>query len=193
MLCRSPFQIMKSTARILILALSFALCHITLAQTTAPTTTTDPSATASADQSSNPAFWQAKFANGHYLVKLARISCASKHEYISDGAAHVVEVTIGTDNAVVARFYFLEPVGKDTPIAAGNVIINRAQGLTQDLASRASPTLGKLNVVKNYPTSTHAHTVEYVVQSADTLDSLYTSLMAAINTGTGRTWVCGEK
>src|SRR5262245_43902191 len=98
------------------------------------------------EDESNPRFWQASFANGgHYLVKLDRISCASKHEYIGNGAARVVEVTIGTDTAVVARFYFLEPLGKDTPIAAGNVIINRVEDVAKTAASRVSPTAGKLN------------------------------------------------
>ncbi len=156
-----------------------------LGQSPAPTSPTGTSS----DQESNPAFWQASFANGgHYLVKLNHINCASKHEYISDGAARVVEVTIGTDTAVVARFYFFEPVGKDTPIAAGQVIINRATDISQQIGSRVSPTAGKLNVVKNYPVSTHAHTVEYAVQDEATLSSLYGSLMTAINSGRGRTW-----
>jgi hypothetical protein len=100
----------------------------------------------------------------------------------------VVEVTIGTDTAVVSRFYFFEPVGKDASIAAVNVVVNRAEDIAKDAASRASPTVGKLNVVKDYPNTTHAHTVEYVLQTEATLNSLYTSLMQAINTGRGRTW-----
>ena len=151
------------------------------AQSTTPTTATD--------SLTNPTFWQASFANGgHYLVKLAHVISASKHEYVSDGVARVVEVTIGTDTAVVARFYYLEPVGKDTPIAAGQVIINRAQDVAQQVAGRVSPNAAKLNVVKNYPASTHAHTVEFALQDQATLDSLYTSLMQALNTGRGRTW-----
>lgn len=148
----------------------------------------NPSGGAS-DQESNPALWQASFANGgHYLVKLNHINCASKHEYISDGAARVVEVTIGTDTAVVVRFYFFEPVGKDTPIAAGQIIINRATDISQQVGSRVSPTAAKLNVIKNYPVSTHAHTVEYAVQDEATINSLYSSLLAAINSGRGRSW-----
>lgn len=148
-----------------------------------------PAPNGATDQESNPAFWQASFANGgHYLVKLNHINCASKHEYISDGAARVVEVTIGTDTAVVARFYFFEPVGKDTPIAAGQIIINRATDVAQQVGSRVSPTAAKLNVVKNYPASTHAHTVEFAVQDEATINSLYASLMAAVNSGRGRTW-----
>ena len=182
------FVDMKIIACLLVLAASVSLSRNAHAQAAAPAANST-----STEQDSNPRFWQAKFANGHYLVKLDRISSASKHEYVSDAVARVFEVTIGTDTAVVARFYYLEPVGKDTPVAAGSVVINRVQGLAQDVAGRASPSMSKLKVVKNYPASTHAHTVEYVVQSAATLDSLYTSLMTAINTGKGRTWVCSEK
>lgn len=164
----------------------FAISQISPAQAPAPNGT--PAST-STDQESNPRFWQASFANGgHYLVKLDSIHSASKHEYISDGAARVVEVTIGADSAVVARFYFFEPAGKDTPIAAGQIILNRATDVAQQVGSRVSPTASKLNVIKNYPASTHSHTVEYAVQDEATITSLYGSLIAAINSGRGRTW-----
>jgi hypothetical protein len=164
----------------IVTALWLLTAGLSFAQTPAP---------APAEDDSNPRFWQASFANGgHYLVKLERISSASRHEYIGNGSARVVEVTIGTDTSLVARFYFLEPVGKDTPVAAGNIVINRAEQAAKDAASRISPTLGKLNVIKDYPTTTHTHTVEYVLQDEATLHSLYGSLMQAIHTGRGRTW-----
>ncbi len=152
-------------------------------QTPAPTT---PSP---GEVDSNPRFWQAAFANGgHYLVRLDRIAFASKHEYIGNGAARVVEVTLGCDTSVVARFYWLEALGKDTPLAAGNIIVNRAEQLAKEAAGRTSPSLGQIQVVKDYPNTTHSHTVEYALQSQAALDSLYSSIMAAINTGRGRTW-----
>lgn len=173
---------MKPILQVLILAVLNAIAG---AQT-APIT---PPAAPPADGSGNPNFWQASFTNGgHYLVKMNQINCASKHEYISDGVARVVEVTIGTDTAVVARFYYFEPVGKDTPLNAGQILLNRAQDTAQQAAARLSPSAARLNVVKNYPTSTHAHTVEFSVQDEATLNSLYGSLMAAINSGRGRTW-----
>jgi long-subunit fatty acid transport protein len=138
---------------------------------------------------SNRAYWQATFSNGgHYMVRLTTIVCASKQIYISDGLARVVEVNIGADTAIVARFYYLEPVGKDTPISAGQIVIDRAQDLAKTAAGKVSPSASQLQVVKNYPASTHAHTVEFVLQDEATLDSLYSSLMQAINTGKGATW-----
>jgi len=34
----------------------------------------------------------------------------STHEYVVDGAARFTEFTIGTTGAVVARFYYIEPI-----------------------------------------------------------------------------------
>jgi hypothetical protein len=138
---------------------------------------------------SNPRYWQATFASGgHYMVRLDHIACASKQIYVSDGAARVVEVNIGADNAIVARFYFLEPVGKDSPIAAGQVLIDRATDVAKTVAAKVSPSAAQLQVVKNYPASTHAHTVEFVLQDEATINSLYSSLMQSISTGKGMTW-----
>jgi hypothetical protein len=169
------------------------LSNSSIAQTPAPAPNQPSQQQPAHDETSNPRLWQAKFPTGNYMVRLDRICSASKHEYISDGVARVVEVTIGTDSAVVARFYYLEPVGKDTPISAGQIVMNRAQEIQKTVADKVSPSLGKLQVVKNYPVSTHAHTVEYVVQTEEGLNSLFGSLSVSINTGQGRTWVSGDK
>jgi hypothetical protein len=173
-----PFP--SDTMKPLIAALLLFTAGFALAQTPAPPATNDDS---------NPRFWQAAFANGgHYLVKMEHIICASRHEYIGNGTARVVEVTIGTHTSLVARFYFLEPVGKDTKIAGAAAVMDRAEQLAKEAAGRVSPTAAQLNVIKDYPNTTHAHTVEYVLQSEEALGSLYQSLMQAINTGRGRTW-----
>jgi len=172
---------MKTFALTLLSLVAFAVCAHAQSSTTGTT---------NANQTdSNPRYWQASFANGgHYLVRLDHIFSASKQIYFSDGTARVVEVNIGADNAVVARFYFLEPAGRDTPIAAGQILVDRAQDVAKTVASKVSPSAAQLQVVKNYPASTHAHTVEFVVQDEATLNSLYSSLMQAISTGKGRTW-----
>jgi hypothetical protein len=170
--------------KLIVASLLLLTSALTFAQTPAT-----PSPSTPTETDSNPRFWQASFTNGgHYLVKLERISSASKHEYIGNGTARVIEVTIGTDTAVVARFYFFEPLGKDASVSAVNVVANRAEEVVKDAAGRVSPTAGRLNVVKDYPNTTHSHTVEYALQSEDALNSLYTSLMQALNTGRGRTW-----
>lgn len=178
---------MNSSHKFLFTVFSAALLQGATLTLSAQAPTATPNTSDEVD--SNPQFWQASFGNGgHYLVKLGSIISASKHEYISDAAARVVEVTIGNSSSVVARFYFFEPVLRDTPIAAGQMIINRAEDIKNQVAARVAPSAGKLQVVKNYPTSTHAHTVEYAIQSEAALGSLYNSIMAALHTGRGRTW-----
>lgn len=180
-----------SILSLLVLALStHAQSTTTGTGTSTPSTGTSNNGTTNANQTdSNPRYWQATFANGgHYMVRLDHIFSAAKQVYISDGVARVVEVNIGADNATVVRFYFFEPVGKDSPIAAGQIIIDRAQDLAKQVAAKASPSAAQLQVVKNYPASTHAHTVEFALQDEATLNSLYSSLMQAISTGKGRTW-----
>lgn len=157
-----------------------------------PTTSTTPPP--SAEQESNPAFWQARFNNGgHYLVKIGNISSASKHEYIANAAARVVEVTIAASGAVVARFYYLEPIGKDSPAAAVVNTVNQVQSLAQNTVNKLSPGAADIKVVKDYPNTTHAHTVEYALQSEAALDSLFQSLLKAIDLNRGRTWLESKK
>ena len=145
-------------------------------------------------QVTNLRWWVAQFPNGNnYMVRMDKIASASKHEFIANATVRVVEVTVATDSAVVARFYFMEPAGKDSSLAAVTTPLERAQSTLQDGVSRVSPTLGKQHVVKDYPTTTHAHTVDYVVQQEDTLNSLYASLTAAINQGVGGSWTSPEQ
>lgn len=181
---------MKSTHKNTPILLSALLIHLSICAPLAAQTPAPPqNPTASDEIESNPQFWQATFANGgHYLVRMGTIVSASKHEYISDAAARVVEVTLGNSSSVVARFYYFEPILKDTPIAAGQMILNRAEDVKNQVASRVAPSATRLQVVKNYPTSTHAHTVEYALQTEAALTSLYNSIMAALHTGRGRTW-----
>ena len=166
------------------------MLHVRAQAQTSTTGGGNTSGTTSATESdSNRAYWQASFANGgHYMVRLSNVASASKQVYISDGLARVVEVNIGCDSANVVRFYFLEPVGKDTPIAAAQTIMDRGTDVAKQVAGKVSPSASQLQVVKNYPTSTHAHTIEFVIQDEATINSLYSSLMSAINTGKGRTW-----
>lgn len=176
------------TGRPLPLLVLLAACLL-LAQQAQAQTVTSPASVPS-EQDSNPAFWQAKFKDGgHYLVKLSNISSASRHEYVANGTARVIEVTIAASGAVVARFYWLEPVlAKDTPVAAVGAALSTTQQLAKLAASQVSPDLAKIKVIKDYPNTTHSHTVEYALQSEAALQSLFSSLLKAIDLNRGRTW-----
>jgi sorbitol-specific phosphotransferase system component IIA len=125
--------------------------------------------------------WTGSLKGGRYMVKAGQIIALSKHEYVVDAAARVVEVNLTLNTNSHVRFYFLEPVrleGTGT-IAVGQQAIDKARQLVQDAASRISPTLTEPKVVKSYPATTHTHTIEYVIKEEARLNSLFDSLEGA--------------
>jgi hypothetical protein len=129
--------------------------------------------------------WRCDLPGGVYEVALRNIISVSTHEYVVDGVARVTEMNIDTEGNLAVRFYYLEPIVPSSPIAVGQSILDRAQNLATEAANRLNsgdePPWEK--VVKSYPTSTHAHTVEYRVDSLDDLQSLFNSADQAFRTG----------
>lgn len=125
--------------------------------------------------------WNGVFKGGRYLLKANQIIALSKHEYVADGLARVVEINLTLSSNTHVRFYFLEPVRMEGGgvVGAGQQAIDKARALVQDAASRVSPTLTEPKVVKSYPLSTHAHTVEFVLKEEERLNSLFHSLEGA--------------
>ena len=150
-----------------------------------------PSASASpaqspASSSSRPdALWRCELPGGIYLVALRSIVSISTHEYVVDAAARVTEVTVATASTVEARFYYLEPVTA-TPSSPAVQTLDTLRQHVQDL-STAHPEVEAVwqKVVKSYPTTTHAHTVEYRLTSKADCQSLYDSLEQSWTTGKG--------
>lgn len=128
-------------------------------------------------------FWRCEMPGGFYLVALRNIQSVSTHEYIVDGGARVTEVTVATASSVEARFYHLEPLTVTTPAAS---TLQAMQQRVTDLAASHSPVepvWGK--VIKNYPATTHAHTVEYRLASKANLLQIAQSLEQAWTTNKG--------
>jgi len=102
-----------------------------------------------------------------------------------------VEVNLTLNSAQIVRFYFLEAYKPDTgssTVGAGTQALEKAKGLFEQAAGRVSPDLATPKVVKNYPASTHAHTVEFVLKDEARLNTLYGSLERSFRTGQGRAW-----
>jgi len=125
---------------------------------------------------SQAAFWRCELPGGIYTVSLPTVVSVSTHEYIVDGAARVTELTVGTTGAVVARFYYIEPMVAKSPIGFGQTLIDKAQQKVTEGANRAGMEEVWKKVVKNYPSTTHAHTVEYRLDSVDQVKKLQKSL-----------------
>lgn len=135
---------------------------------------------------SAPGLWKVeRLGETVYAVKLSAIASASLHEYVVGGTVRVTEVTIGTLGSTQARFYHLQPVTATSgggPLGLANTLTQRGQ----QIAERAAEVTGAApvwrGVVKDYPTTTHAHTVEYRVESLQKLQELLKSVVKALET-----------
>lgn len=173
--------------KILLFALLSLLGSTTaIAQNSAPATPASPNQ----EEVTRDGLWDGKLAGGSYLVRCTQILALSKHEYVADGTARVVEVNLTMNSNMTVRFYYLEPVRLEGGgvVGAGQQAIDKARELMKDAASRVSPSLTTPKVVKSYPASTHAHTVEFVLPSEERLNSLHASLERSFRSGQGRVW-----
>lgn len=131
-------------------------------------------------------FWQATLPGGHYMVALDRIATISRHKYILDGGMVIDEVTIDASGQSLARFYVVSPITAAAPGNAAAAVIERSRALIDASAQQATGSELQNMVVKNYPTTSHARTVEYRIMTEAQLSSLYTSLRGAWESGRGR-------
>jgi len=159
--------------------------HLCAQDATDPTggTTTDKSKTG--DTPAPGRFWQATLGGGNFMVALDRIVSVSRHKYVLDGALIVDEVTVDTVGQALARFYFITPI---TDAAPGNTVsglATRGRELIDKAAQRAGTDVQNM-VMKKYPETTHAKSIEYRVLSEAELTALYTSVRSAWETGRGR-------
>ena len=129
-----------------------------------------------AAQTSQASFWRCELPGGVFVVSLPAVTSVSTHEYVVDGAARVTELTVDTTGQVVARFYYIEPLLAQTPGGVGQTLVDRAQQRVSDAAERAGVEEVWKKVVKNYPSTTHARTVEYRLESMEQLTRLQKSL-----------------
>lgn len=147
--------------------------------------TGDSASNGNTSESTGPRrFWQASLPGGSYVVALDRITSVSKHSYIIDGNLSVTEVVIDTNGNSLARFYYIEPVGSDSS-NVGAAVKLRGQELLEKAGQRTGIDVNSA-VAKQYPTTTHAKTVEYRVSDLRDLDQLFNSVRNAWFKGTGR-------
>lgn len=129
--------------------------------------------------------WECQMPTGTYILNTVHIVSISTHEYVLNAAARVTELTIGTTSHVTARFYYIEPlVSTGTgPTARVSELLDRVQERAGAVADRLGQEQIWKKVVKDYPTTTHAHTVEYRVDSKEHLDQIFQSVVTAWRSG----------
>jgi hypothetical protein len=129
--------------------------------------------------------WKCELPGGTYEVQLRNIISVSSHDYVVDNVARVTEVNIDTNGSTVVRFYYFEPVKPSTPSGIGQSALDRVQELAKEASGHVGADQVWQKVTKNYPTTTHAHTVEYRLESKDQLTKLFTSVEHAWRMGQG--------
>ena len=134
----------------------------------------------------NHRFWVANLPGGQYMVALDHLTAISRHTYAIPEAGLIVdEVTVDTNGQGLARFYFSSPITEGVNNNAVANLTARAKELADYAGQRAGTDLHKM-VIKKYPETTHARSIEYRLLSADELGALYGSVSSAWQTGRGR-------
>ena len=140
----------------------------------APAATPAPSG----NQAAIPLF-RATLPGGTYEVAVRAIVAVTSHEYLIDGAVRVTEVNIDTTGSLLARFYYLEVNKPNMPLGIGSSTVEQAERLLKEGADKTGQDAWK-RVVKNYPTTTHARTVEYRLENLEQLTKIYDSAEQAL-------------
>ncbi|MEY3896305.1 MAG: hypothetical protein RLZZ214_1825 [Verrucomicrobiota bacterium] len=142
--------------------------------------------TEKAGESAGPSrFWQATLGGGHFMVALDRIASVSRHKYVLDGALIIDEVTVDTVGQALTRFYFISPITDETPGNTVSDVAKRGRELVEKAAQRTGADVQNM-VMKKYPDTSHAKSIEYRILSEAELSSLYASVRSAWETGRGR-------
>jgi len=152
---------------------------ILAASAVAQSTTTTQAATTTATRP----LWKITLPGGTYQVLVSAMLSVSSHEYVVDGSARVTEVNIDTSGNLAVRFYYIEPAASAGPGGLGAATLGKVQNILTDAAERSGSDSWK-KVVKSYPVTTHARTVEYRVGSKDSLTKIFTS--ASNSQGNGK-------
>ncbi len=137
--------------------------------------------------------WRCQLPGGTYEVVVRSMVAVSTHEYLVDGAVRVTECNIDTAGNLLARFYYIEPntPNAPTPGGFGASTADKAQQLLGQ-ASTATGLDAWQKVVKSYPATTHAHTVEYRLTSKDQVQAIFNSAEASFRAGKSGNFTASE-
>jgi hypothetical protein len=130
-------------------------------------------------------FWDCTLPGGNFTIALGKICSVSIHEYAVTGG-RVTEAVIDTEGSVCARFYFMEPINAGGNLAITGVVKERLNQVLETAADRTGTDKVWKKVQKDYPLATHAHTVDFRLQSPASLQAVFNSAKTAWLSGRGR-------
>lgn len=129
-------------------------------------------------------FWKANLPGGNYMVALRTITSISIHQYTLDNSLIVDEVTIDTTGNSLVRFYSISPIGPGGEIDLTQDLLNRGKELLDEAGESTGISLNNM-VVKQYPTTTHAKTIEFRLTTKENVQKLYQSIARSWDRGRG--------
>lgn len=123
---------------------------------------------------------------GEWIGDRRDVMSVSCHTYELAGGMRVWEVTVSERSSNIVRFYYSKPI-ETTPATAGSPSEEGVGGKLDTLDGKSSAKPGSpastareskllAPVRKNYPETTHAHTIEYRVADLTELDGIYSYL-----------------
>ncbi len=130
-------------------------------------------------------FWKATLTGGQFQVPLDKIVSVSRHKYVLDGTLIVDEVTVDTTGQALARFYYITPITDAAPGNAVTGLANHGRELLEKVGQHVGTDVQNM-VVKKYPDTTHAKSIEYRLLAEEDLTALLGSVTSAWETGRGR-------
>jgi len=116
-------------------------------------------------------FLSINYKGGRFVMPFRSIVSISRHEFLVDGGGKVHELTVDTNGSVIARYYYLSTVLENNPLNAAQIVNNRMKKLENTAKNRTGEDTRA--VVKHYPDTTHAKTVEFNVSSLEHLERIY--------------------
>ena len=130
-------------------------------------------------------FWEADIPGGNYMVALDKISSVSIHSYIVSKSMVVHEVNIQTSGSGLVRFYAFEVPGESSEANIAKNLIDRGKEIMEQGGKRVGIDTNT-TVEKEYPVTTHAHTIEFRLFDKGDLDQLYSSIKRSWKENRGR-------
>lgn len=134
---------------------------------------------------SSKRFWEADLPGGNYMVAIDKISSVSIHSYVVSQTIVVHEVNVQTSGSGLVRFYTFEVPGEGGVASSAKNLIERGKSIVESAGSRTGVDLNT-TVEKEYPITTHAHTIEFRLFDTGDLEQLYSSVKRALKEGRGR-------
>lgn len=138
--------------------------------------------------------WDCSLPGGNFTVAVGSFISTSIHQFVvpmptstaspAPLPTRVHEVNIATNGSLSVRFYYVEVATAGSGLNVAKTALDAVNAVGTEAANRTGTLKTWQMVQKDYPHATHAHTVEFRVDSLEQLNRLYGSVK--------RSWINGK-